>query len=351
MDEWQKTLIEPDSSIRNVLLAMGKHRKQIALIVDEKRHLLGTLTDGDVRRSMLREVATDRPVSEIMNLKPVTANQEMGRDQKIKIMTEYEIHHIPLLNPDNQVVGVDHIETLLGSPAPNKQNRVVILAGGKGQRLQPLTETMPKPLLPLGGRPILETLIHQLSAHGFNKYYLSVNHLAELVKNYFGAGEKWDVEIEYLEEDMPLGTAGPLGLVPEKLAEPILVVNGDVITNVDFSGLLDYHKENGASFTIATREYEMEVPFGVLEMDEHQIYSITEKPVEKFSVSAGIYVVSPEVVAMVTADQCLDMPNLLTLVIESGLKAVGFPIHEYWLDVGRKEDLHKAEIDYSEIFL
>jgi len=351
MEDWQQTLVNPETTIREVLLAMGKHRKQIALIVDAEGRLLGTLTDGDVRRSMLREIPTDRPVAEIMNSTPITADSDMGRDQKINMLKTKEIHHLPLVDSDNQVVGIDHIESLLGPRTLSKPNRVVLLAGGKGQRLQPLTEKTPKPLLPLGGRPILETLMHQLITHGFSQYYLSVNHLAEVVKNHFGDGEHLGVDIEYLEEDTPLGTAGPLGLITEKLEDPIFVINGDVMTNVDFTGLLDHHNEQKASITVATREFEMEVPFGVLKMDEHRIHSVTEKPVQKFNVSAGIYVISPEVVSLVPHNTNFDMPDLLNTVVKNGQKAIGFPIHEYWLDVGRIEDFNRAAADYSENFL
>jgi dTDP-glucose pyrophosphorylase len=347
---WREALVPPTMSIRDTLVVMGKTRLKIALVVDVDNRLIGTVADGDVRRSILNGIPTDQPVKEIMHPNPSTISPETTRVDQIQIMRDRKIHHLPIVNQNRQVVGLVSMDELLAPRIAEKPNVAVILAGGLGSRLSPLTDKKPKPLLPVGGRPVLETIIRQLHDHGIHHMYFAVNHLADAIKDHFGAGEKFGIKIDYIEENKRLGTAGPLGLLAEVPEEPFIVMNGDILTNVDFSDMLNYHKENNAIATVATRTFEFEVPFGVIENDGHQIIRITEKPVRQFQVNAGIYVFEPEVLSRISSNEHLDMPEFISALIDDGKAVAGFPIHEYWTDIGRLEDLNHASGEFADVF-
>jgi dTDP-glucose pyrophosphorylase len=350
MRDWEKILVSPETPINDVIVAMGKHGKQLSLIVDEKQHVLGTLADGDIRRSILQKIDYNSPVRLIMNPSPLTASPDASRDEILEMMNNNGIHHIPIVDSNNCILDVELKDDLLGSTQILKPNRVLILAGGLGTRLHPLTHDTPKPLLPLGGRPILETIVRQLDEHGFRNLYVSVNHMADTIKDYFGNGNKFGVNIEYVEEETPLGTAGSLSLIQDEIVDPLIVMNGDLITNLDFSSLITYHEKNRADLTVATREIEVEIPYGVLELTEQNITGITEKPVNKFQVSAGIYILTPNILSLIPHNEYFDMPSLISLSVNNKHTVVGYKIVDYWLDVGRIEDFNRATIEFPEIF-
>ncbi len=346
---WRDTLTAEDRTIRDVLVAMGKHRQQIALVVDDDDQLLGTVTDGDVRRSIIHEISADRPIRDIMNSSPATAHPSSTRSEQLGIMSELAIHHLPLVEERGRVVGLIHRERLLESTESEKPNTAVLLAGGLGKRLQPLTDNIPKPLLKLGGRPILETIIRQLRDHGITQFYVSLNHMGDQIKSYFGNGAKLNVSIKYLEETTPLGTAGPLSLISPVPADPILVMNGDILTSIDFSSLLDFHRQQGADLTLSTKEFDIEIPYGVVNMDRETVQAIFEKPVKKFLVSAGIYVIEPHLLEGLILNKQKDMPEFIRGAIDNGKNVAGFPIYEYWLDIGQIEEFKQASGDYERV--
>jgi NDP-sugar pyrophosphorylase family protein len=252
------------------------------------------------------------------------------------------------VGPDARVVGLVLRDELL-TPQP-LANHVIFMAGGLGSRLRPMTEETPKPLLTVGRKPLLETILEGFIEHGFRHFHMSVNYKAEQVKQHFGDGERWGVEIDYLEEDEQLGTAGPLGLLPEVPEEPILVMNADVLTKVNFRNILDFHFEQGASATMCVREYDFRVPFGVVNIERDRIVGIEEKPLQTFFVNAGIYVVSPELLDLVGKDEPLDMPEFFGRAIDAGHHAAVFPVREYWMDVGRLDDYERANGEFFRIF-
>lgn len=344
MTSWQSAIAAADDTLHQALSRVGFHR--ILLVVDAERHLLGTVTDGDIRRALLRGESMDTPLDRVMNRRPYSVPLNTPRATSLAIMKELDIYQLPVL--DNGVV----VDLLMLSDmvdiGAERPNWTVILAGGQGKRLRPLTETLPKPMLPVGGQPILETILQELAAHGLRRFYLSVNYKAEVIKDYFGDGARLGVKIRYLEEEEPLGTAGPLGLLPEPPAEPLLVMNGDVLTKVDFGQMLAFHQSRAAAATVGVRLFEMEVPYGVLEFAGEKVSAIVEKPVQQFKVSAGIYVLDPS--AVPTRPVPLDMPDLLRGVIGQGGTVTGFPIHEYWIDVGRPPELTQATADFSTLF-
>lgn len=348
---WTETLVPPTAPIRDALVIMGKARRQIALVVDQDNRLVGTVTDGDVRRGILNDIAAGRPVSEIMHPAPLTIFMDTTRADQILLMQTKNIHQLPVVDDNRSVVGLVTMDELIEHGAAGKPNMAVLLVGGLGSRLRPLTDDKPKPLIPVGGRPVLETIVRQLHKHGIHRLVFAVNHMASAIKDHFGTGEAFDVDIQYLEEDQPLGTAGPLGLLNKVPDVPFIVMNGDILTNVDFSSLLSYHTSTQAMATVATRTFEIEVPFGVIENDGHIITSIVEKPTRQFQVNAGIYIFEPEVLRNIPSGVHRDMPDLLTGLIQNGETVSGFPIHEYWIDIGRLEDFNQASGEYCDVFL
>jgi NDP-sugar pyrophosphorylase family protein len=283
-----------------------------------------------------------------MNRAPVVARAGDVRENILGIMMLKDIRNVPLLDEGGRLVGIEVLSEI--APSRVHENRVVLLAGGRGRRLRPLTDERPKPLIHVGNRPILETILANLGSQGFRTIYLSVDYKAEMVKDHFGDGSRWGVNIAYLHEESPLGTAGPLGLLPEAPRLPVLVMNGDLLTKVNFQQLLDFHAEHRARATMCVRECNIRIPFGVVTIDRQRLTSIEEKPEQRFLVNAGIYVLEPEVVAGIPRDIYLDMPDLFRRLIAENVETAVFPIREYWLDVGRPGDLEQAQSDYKKVF-
>lgn len=348
MYDWREILVKPDAKIIDVLAIIDKGSLRSALIVDDTNHLLGIVTDGDVRRGLLRGVSMDAPVKDIMNPKPVTAPKTASQKKVFSIMGQYEVNHVPLLDDAGCVCGLEVLDEVYR--VPKKENWVVLMAGGLGARLRPMTENCPKPLLKVGSKPILEIILENFKEAGFEKFYVSVNYKSHMIQDYFGDGSKWGVRIEYLEEKDKLGTGGSLNLLPEKPEHPLIVMNGDIMTKVNFGDLLNFHTEHSSQATMCVREYSYTVPYGVIDIDEHNIQSIREKPNHSMFVNAGIYVLNPEVLSFVPENRFFNMTDLFHLLKEEGRATAAFPLREYWLDIGRFEDFEKAHRDYQEHF-
>ncbi len=348
MSSWSEILVNPKASIREAILVLDESSKQIVLIVDDKNYLLGTVTDGDVRRGILKGISLDDSVQTIMNRQPTVARADEGKDTVFAIMRRKRLHHIPLVDDDNCVVGLEILDDLIQSRV--RENRVILMAGGLGSRLHPLTEGCPKPMLNIGNKPLLETILENFIEYGFCRFYISVNYMADVIKSYFGDGSSWGVDIQYLHEDHKLGTAGALSLVSEKLTDPLFVMNGDLLTKVNFSQLLDFHISHHAKGTMCVREYDFQVPYGVVQTQDHRILGIKEKPIEHFFVNAGIYVLEPEVLNLIPPNTYFDMPSLFESLINRRNETVVFPIREYWLDIGHMADFERANGEFSKIF-
>ncbi|MCP5463707.1 MAG: CBS domain-containing protein [Deltaproteobacteria bacterium] len=347
--DWQKILIKAQTSILEAMRIIDETSAQIAVVIDDNQRLLGTVTDGDIRRGILKGVSVQQAVSIVMNKDPKTASASENKDQILELMRKQSLNQLPLIDEDRHVIRVEFLSELL---APNtKDNWVVLMAGGKGSRLRPLTDDCPKPLLKVGGKPILETIINKFQNNGFHKFFLTVNYKAEMVKEYFGDGKKFGAEIRYVEEDEPLGTAGSLRLLPEKPELPLIVMNGDLLTTINFEQLLDFHLSNSALGTMCVREYDFKVPYGVVKLENHSIEGIDEKPIHKFFVNAGIYVLDPQALDFVPAEGLFDMPSLFEkITAQDKSKSVAFPIREYWLDIGQISDFKKANGDFRQVF-
>jgi dTDP-glucose pyrophosphorylase len=348
MNAWKQVLVAADTSIREAVEILDASSMQIVLVVDGEGRLLGTVTDGDIRRGILKGVSLDEPAERIMNPEPTVAGVDEGRDGILAVMHRKKLHHVPLVDGQGRVVGLETIDELIEADA--RENWVVLMAGGLGSRLRPLTDDCPKPMLKVGNKPLLETILENFIEYGFRRFYLSVNYMADTVKSYFGDGSRWGVDIRYLQEDQKLGTAGALSLLPEKPAQPLLVMNGDVLTKVNFGHLLGFHTSHRASATMCVREYDFQVPYGVVRIDGHRITSIDEKPVQRFFVNAGIYVLEPEALDTIPADTYFDMPTLFEKLMERKKETVVFPIREYWLDIGHLADYDRANGEFTQVF-
>lgn len=348
MKTWKSLLVRPEVTILQGLKILDEGAKQIVLVVDQNDVLLGTVTDGDVRRGILKGLSFEAPITEIMNRNPVVAFRGDERDVVLAQMTTRNLRQIPIVDEQRRLIDIVFLEQYLKSE--RKDNWVVLMAGGLGSRLGVLTKDCPKPLLKVGNRPILEIILNSFITYGFHRFYISVNYKADMIMEYFGNGEKWGVEIRYLLEDKRLGTAGALSLMPEKPDEPFIVMNGDLLTKVNFSHALQFHMEEDACATMCVREYEYQVPYGVVKVDQHRLYGIEEKPVQRFFISGGIYILDPEAIDYIPANQFYDMPTLFEALIEKRRTTSAFPIREYWLDIGRMDDFNRANGEYAEIF-
>jgi len=348
MKDWKKVLISEMTPIREAIKIIDEGALQIALVVDEKQRLLGTITDGDVRRGILKGIALEESAGSIMNVTPIAVKVQQSREEILELLRQKSLHQVPVLDQEGRLVGLEVIEGLLRPRT--RDNLVVIMAGGLGSRLGSLTEDCPKPMLRVGGKPILETIIEKCLEFGFHNFFLAVNYKAEIIKEHFGDGSKYACNIDYLHEDKPLGTAGALSLLPNIPSSPILVINGDVLTKVDYNHLLAFHQEHNATATMCVREYDIQVPYGVVNVDTHRFIGIEEKPVHKFFINAGIYVLTPEALSMLSAGEHCDMPSLLNLVSQQEQVTAVFPVREYWLDLGQIEDFNRAKDEYGGVF-
>ena len=341
MNDWSKTLVVSTSTLEVAINAISNSSMRIALIVDQEKKLCGTITDGDVRRALLRHMNMKSIVTEIMNSEPIVASSTDDHDTLLSMMKSRDIVHVPIVDNMDRVIGLETLQRLVENV--KYDNPVFLMAGGFGTRLQSLTKDTPKPLLNVGNRPILETILIQFVDAGFHNFFISTHYKAEMIREYFGDGSNWGVNIQYVHESEPLGTAGALGLLPLRSPGlPILMMNGDLLTKVNFEHLLDFHSEQGGLATMCVREYDFQVPYGVVTIDNQYINMIKEKPIHKFFVNAGIYVLELDLLDELNGAVYLDMPNLFEAYIEQGDQINAFPIHEYWLDIGRMEEYERA---------
>lgn len=349
MVNWKKVLLSPSTPIIKAIEIIDAGALQIALVVSEEGCLLGTLTDGDIRRGILKGISLNNPVSQVMNNNPTVVRDNEDTETIISTMKNKNVFQIPVVNERGIIVDLAVLKDLLN---PKKRNNVVvIMAGGMGSRLRPLTDDCPKPLLKVGGKPLLETILENFLEFGLYNFYFSVNYKAEMIKQHFGDGSRWGANIEYISEVKRMGTAGALGLLPERPKNTILVMNGDLLTKINFEHLLDFHADTKAAATMCVKEYNFQIPYGVVKTDKHRLIEIEEKPVKTFFISAGIYAIEPGAIDLIPKNAYFDMPGLFEKLIKENRETSVFPIREYWLDIGRKDDFDKANGEFSEVFV
>ena len=341
---WKSALVSPNATLEQAISVIDAGALGIAIVVDDHQRLLGTLTDGDIRRALLRHLSLDIAVGDVMCKSPKTAHHDWNRERIMSVMRESRLLQLPVIDACGRVVGLETLPALLNQREFN--NAVFLMAGGYGTRLHPLTQDCPKPLLRVGGKPILERILTDLIKFGFHRFFISTHYLSEMVSNYFGDGSQWGVSIRYTHETFPLGTGGALGLLPHsEINEPIIVMNGDLLTTLNYQELLEFHIEQESVATLCVRKFEYKIPYGVVNNEGSKVRTIIEKPTHDYFINAGVYVLSPELVKSVQPGTNVDMPALLDSVIKKGESVSMFPVHEYWLDIGRMEDFHRAQLE------
>jgi len=342
---WRQALIPASASLEEAIRNLNQSALQIVLVVSPEGALLGTITDGDIRRGLLRGLDLKSSVDGIMRRDPFIVTPQMDREVVLQIMRANEIHQLPVVDEGRRVVGLHVWEKLL---APRElSNLMVIMAGGRGTRLRPRTENCPKPLLPLRGKPLLEHIIERAKAEGFRRFALAVHYLGHMIEAYFGDGARWEVNIQYLREDCPLGTAGAISLLQPRPELPVLVSNGDVMTHMHYGELLDFHGQHGATATMAVRPYEWQHPFGVVRTKGVDMTGFEEKPIFRTHVNAGIYVIEPSAVECLVPGEHCDMPVLFGRLLARGHRTIVYPVHEPWYDMGHANDFEQAEANWT----
>ena len=340
--------LKQNTTIKEALRIIDSGAMQIALVVDDNDKLLGTLTDGDIRRGILRGLDLDSSIETIVFKEPAVAKISSTKEEILKIALSKKLHQIPIIDDNGIVLDLKEIEELVEPKI--KTNRVILMVGGLGTRLRPLTQDTPKPMLKVGNKPILQTIVEKFAEYGFANITMCVNFNAGIIKDYFGDGKEFGVNIDYILEQKRMGTAGALSLLKERPNEPFFVMNGDLLTNVNFEHIFNYHTLHKATATMCIREYDYEVPYGVVKMNDNKIVEISEKPVQKFFVSAGIYMLSPEILDLIPKNEFYDMPTLFEKLIKLSKNIISFPIREYWLDIGRIEEYQRANEEYGIFF-
>jgi dTDP-glucose pyrophosphorylase len=338
---WRRALLPADATLQQAIRNLDDTGLQIALVVSGENVLLGTITDGDIRRGLLRGLDLGSRIEQIMYREPLVVPPTLGRDTVLQLMQANRFHQLPVVDDARRVVGL-HVWDELLAPS-QRSNLMVIMAGGEGRRLRPHTEHCPKPLLKVGGKPMLEHIIERAKAEGFRNFVLSIHYLGNMIEDYFGDGSRWQVRIDYLRETSPLGTAGAIALLDPKPTLPIVVSNGDVLTDIRYDELLGFHLRHAAMATMAVRLYEWQNPFGVIHIKGLDIIGFEEKPVARSHINAGVYVLDPAALEVLTPGEQCDMPALFARLQERAGRTIVYPMHEPWLDVGRAVDLERAQ--------
>ena len=341
-------LVKESTSILQVLEIIDRSSKQLAIVVDEKKKLLGTISDGDVRRALLNNASLNDSVKNIYFKTPTVASSNDSKEDIINLCKIKKLHQIPIVDNKGNLLGLETLSELI--TREKKSNKIILMVGGLGTRLRPLTENTPKPMLKVGNKPILQTIVEKFAQYGYTDITMCVNYKSDVIQEYFGNGIAFGVTIEYILEEQRMGTAGALSLLKNKPNEPFFVMNGDLLTNVNFEYLHNFHILNNSIATMCVREYDFQVPYGVVKVDDNKILSIDEKPIYNFFISAGIYMLSPESLEYIPKNQFYDMPTLFEKLISENQNIISFPLQEYWLDIGRIEEYKKANEEYEEVF-
>lgn len=340
---WRRATLPLSANMQQAILNLDEVSIKIVLVVNESGRLEGTICDGDIRRGLLRGLDMNSPLAEVVHRNALVVPPGLGRDTVMQMMTANKIQQIPIVDEHQHVVGL-HLWDDVTTPA-TRSNLMVIMAGGKGTRLLPYTENCPKPLVPVAGKPMLEHIIERAKLEGFNHFVLAIHYLGHMIEDYFGNGDKLGVTIDYLRESVPLGTAGALGLLNPRPATPFVVTNGDVITDIRYGELLDFHVRHNAMATMAVRLHEWQHPFGVVQTRGIEIVGFEEKPVARSHINAGVYALGPEALNVVSPNTHCDMPALFERLQAKTMRTVAYPMHEPWLDVGRPDDLNRANTE------
>lgn len=339
-----KLKLTPDSSIEEALKIVGKERVRLGIIVNKKDKFLGVISDSNIRKALIKGKNLQSKIKDIYTKNPITIKENTSKNELLKLSAKTDIYDFPVLNDKKEVISIKSISSLLNHQV--NSNFVIIMAGGFGTRLKELTKNTPKPMLKVGKKPILENIVQRLKEQNFENFIFCVNYKKQIIEDYFKKGKDFGIKISYIKERKKLGTAGALSLIKQDFKESFIVMNADILTELDFNELLKVHKDSKALMSVCVREFEQQIPFGVIEQNKGFITNITEKPVQKFLVSAGIYVCEPEILELLNKNEYLDMPELIKLAMQKG-RVNTYLIQDYWIDIGRLDEFVKANEEFK----
>jgi len=334
-----KFTIDIHSTIKEAMQAINDNYKEVVFVIDRNDVLRGIITDGDIRRALLANRGFDYPAAKIMTRDYFSLDSSSDRTTALDIMKARSIRHIPIIDKNKELIGIHFLDELLGSQL--KPNSAVIVAGGLGTRLRPMTEKCPKSMVLVAGRPILERLILHLVGYGIRKIYISINYMGEVIKKYFKDGNNYGCAIEYIEETSPLGTGGPLSILP-KQKHPVIVMNGDLVTQINIDSLINFHNNTKLDATICAKGFQVEIPFGVINEKNNKLVELKEKPTQEHLINAGIYVFNPNVISLIPKNTEFPITNIFHLMQKKGMGTGVYVLDENWIDVGRMNELKKA---------
>ncbi len=337
---WRKSMLNLSSTVRDAVEVLNRSGIKIVLILDPRDKLLGIVTDGDIRRGLLNGIQLDSPVSSIMQIDFTVVMPDVSRTTAVELMKEKSFGQLPVVNAEGKIIGLHLWDEIVSNP--KRENVFIIMAGGKGTRLLPFTEDCPKPMVRVQEKPMMQHIIERGRAGGFKKYVVATHYLGSLIQDYFGDGSSLDVSIEYLTEREPLGTAGALRLLNENPSTHFIVSNGDVLSDINYGDILDFHIRNHADATMAVRLHEFQQPFGVINMNGIEILGVEEKPITYTHINAGIYVLNPDILNHLPESEAFDMTTLFSHLKKIKKRIIAYPMYESWLDVGRPDDLRLA---------
>ena len=347
MNNLNDVLVREGATLRETLECITKSGKQLALVVDDTGHLVGLATDGDLRKAILRGVSLEAPVEQAMNRTPLVAERSLAPGAALALMRRRSIRQLPVVDAERRVVDLLFLDDLVAPPP--LPNAAVIMAGGEGKRLRPLTESTPKPLLRVGGKPLIEILIERLRLSGIQRIVVALHHKSMMIRDSLGDGAALGVRVEYVEESRPLGTMGALTLTRERLTAPFFVVNADILTKCDFRAMWAFHRAQvKAAMTVGVSLHQVEIPYGEFTLRGDRVLRVDEKPRKEYPINAGIYVLDPTALEAIPADEYFDATDLIRALVMRGSVVAAYTIREYWLDVGRLDDFQKAERDVAE---
>jgi dTDP-glucose pyrophosphorylase len=341
--DWREIIIHEDRNVSQALEVIDRGGLKIALVINSEKKLVGTITDGDIRRAFLKGISLGDSLKKVMNSKPISIQGEVNDEEALTVMKKHTIAHLPVIDESGRIIDLKLSDRVLGI---KKDNVVALFLGGNGSRLGELTRECPKPMLRIGEKTILENIIHGLTGHGLSNFLFIVNYKNEMIKDFFGNGEQWNVNITYITEEAYLGTAGGLSLITDRPSAPMIVMNGDILTNINYSDLLHFHEAHESIATICLRKYENQIPYGVATFEGTALRTIEEKPTQEFFVSAGIYVLNPEALDYLPNNTYFDMPFLFQQFLKNKRPVTVFPIREFWLDIGNLSDFNRSKTEF-----
>lgn len=342
-----KLFVHKNYSIRKTLELIDSGARGIALLVDEYERLVGTITDGDIRRAILKGMSLDDSVNSVVHYNPVSVNQSITREEIKDVFIKKAVKVIPVVDDNNKVVDLVSINDIL--IPKGKENLVIIMAGGLGTRLKSLTKEVPKPMLKVGHDPILQHIINNFKQYGYNKILISVNYKSEIIENYFQDGLAYGVKIEYIRENKRLGTAGGIKLARDYIDKPFFVINGDIFTNLNVDNMMKFHVENKFDITVGTRKHSFQIPYGVIETENDCIKKLREKPTIDYLINAGVYCLNPDLISFIPDNKYFEITDLIDICIKNGMEVGSYEIMDYWMDIGRMEDYNKVNSDVYDL--